>query len=103
MSAHRLLRLLFLLLGSFYLNTVCQTDAEDARAYHARGIAEYVAAPVEVTVTAPVARRTSPRLRPVVARRGAQYQQRLAARPWPGPAPTPPRARRWLWCSVLQV
>ena len=103
MSARRLFRLLLLLLGSFYLNTVCQTDTEDARAYHARGIAEYVAAPVAVTVTAPVARRTGARFRPAAARRSMRYPQRLAARPWPGPAPTPPCARRWLWCSVLQV
>ena len=103
MSARRLFRLLLLLLGSFYLNTVCQTDTEDARAYYACGIAEYVAAPVHVTMTALVARRASSRFQPAAARRSTRYPQRLAARPWPGPAPTPPRARRWLWCSVLQV
>ncbi|GAA3959457.1 hypothetical protein GCM10022407_03240 [Hymenobacter antarcticus] len=91
------------MLGSFYLNTVCQTDAEDARAYHARGIAEYVAAPTEITVTAPVARPKAPRFRPAAVRRGTPAQQRLAAQPWPGPSPIPPRAKRWLWCSVLQV
>ncbi|WP_201987613.1 hypothetical protein [Hymenobacter rubidus] len=104
MPARHLLRLLLLLLGSFYLNTVCQTDAEDARAYYARGIAEYVAAPVQITVSAPVVCSAKPpRGRAAVIRRGTPSQRHWSA--WACSVPTAPfpRARRWLWCAVLQV
>ncbi len=98
-------RLLTLLLGIFYLDTVCQTDAEDARAYYARGIQEYVAAPNAVLVAAPAARPAAP-MRPrraASSRQSTRHQRRLAARAESGLAGPPARARRWLWCAVLQV
>ena len=100
-----LFRLLTLLLGIFYLDTVCQTDAEDARAYYAQGVPEYVAAPASVIVTAPVARPAA-RVRryqvpadQLVA--GGRY--RLATRATPCPLPPAALPRRWLRCRVLQV
>ena len=106
MDLRSLIRLLTLLLGILYLDTVCQTDAEDARAYYARGIQEYFAAPAaEEAVVAPAARPAmTPRPRRAVGcGPTARYQRLLAARPWPCPAAPAPRARRWLWCAVLQV
>ena len=76
MSARRLLRLFLLLLGSCYLNTGCHPEGKDARTTYARGIAKYVTAPVEVTVTALVGRATAPRFQPIVARQGTRSQQR---------------------------
>ncbi len=98
-------RLLTLLLGILYLDTVCQTDAEDARAYYARGIhQEYVAAPNAVLVAAPAARpAASARPRRARGRWELRGRHRLAARSWPRPTAPPARARRWLWCAVLQV
>ena len=101
-----LLRLLTLLLGMFYLDTVCQTDAEDARAYYARGIAEYVAAPVPLDVTAPLARpaaRMHCPYRGATDRVAARWRQRLATRATPCPLSPPALPRRWLRCGVLQV
>ena len=100
------LRLLTLLLGIFYLDTVCQTDAEDACAYYARGITEYVAAPAAVTVQAPAARpaarvRRSPRR--AAEQVAAHWRQRLTAQATPCPRPPPALRRRWLRCGVLQV
>jgi len=101
-----LFRLLTLLLGIFYLDTVCQTDAEDARAYYARGITEYVAAPASVTVTAPAARpaaRVRRSHRRAADPLAACWRQRLTMRATPCPLPPPALWRRWLRCGVLQV
>ncbi len=100
------LRLLTLLLGIFYLNTVCQTDAEDARAYYARGITEYVAAPAPVALVAPAARpaaRVRCPHRLAADQLAARWQQRLTTRATPCPLPPPALWRRWLRCGVLQV
>lgn len=107
MPARSLLRLLTLLLGIFYLDTVCQTDAEDARAYYARGIQEYVAAPVAtVMVAAPVDEPAAPVRRPTPGGycppvRAGQGQG--VVRPWCFSLPPPVWPRRWLWCGVQQV
>ena len=101
-----LLRLLTLLLGIFYLDTVCQTDTEDARAYYARGIAEYVAPPASVTVTAPVVRpavRTIRSYQLISSQLAARWWQRQATRPTPYPLPPPALLRRWLRYGVQQV
>lgn len=90
----------------FYLDTVCQTDAEDARAYYARGIAEYVAAPASVTVVEPAAKPAARvrRRHPLVADQLAvRWRQRLTTRPTPCPLPLLALRRRWLRCGVLQV
>jgi hypothetical protein len=101
-----LLRLLILLLGIFYLDTVCQTDAEDARAYYARGIIEYVATPASVALmasaTRPAARVRSPH-QPAADQLAARWQQQLTARATPYPLAPPALRRRWLRCGVLQV
>ena len=106
MSIRFLLRLLTLLLGIFYLDTVCQTDAEDARAYYARGITEYVAAPAPVAITAP-ATRPAARVRRfyqlATDRLAARWQQWLTMRAIPYPLAPPTLRRRWLRCGVLQV
>lgn len=106
MTIRASLRLLTLLLGIFYLDTVCQTDAEDARAYYARGITEYVAAPASVAVVAlaarPVARVRRPH-RPLAAQLVARWRQRLVGRATSCPLPPPALRRRWLRCGVLQV
>ncbi len=97
-------RFLALLLGIFYLDTVCQTDAEDARAYYAQGLPEYVAAAQPVALVAPVRRCTVPVRRPVgipapVGRwQRGQMAQAVACPPTPVPWP-----RRWLRCGVIQV
>ena len=100
-----LLRLLTLLLGIFYLDTVCQTDAEDARAYYARGIPEYVAGAVAAVVAQPAALPAAPlRQRWAVANQLAtKWQRRQAARAFFCPLGPPLVVRRWLRCGVLQV
>ncbi len=101
-----LLRLLILLLGIFYLDTVCQTDAEDARAYYARGIQEYVAAPEAVAVVAPTVRPTA-RARVwggvEMSRRRTRWQRQRVALATPCPRPALPPIQRWLRWGVLQV
>ena len=72
-------RVLALLLGIFYLDPVCQTDAEDARTYYARGLPEYVAAAQPVTVAAPVRWRARLALRVAAAAGGRRGWPRLAA------------------------
>lgn len=105
MPLRSLFRLLTLLLGIFYLDTVCQTDAEDARAYYARGIQEYVAAPDAVAVVGsvaqPAARVRARRTASCWPRRYGQQQLATKAVPqWPQP-PVP--GRRWLRFGVVQV
>ncbi|OGX91629.1 hypothetical protein [Hymenobacter coccineus] len=105
MPVRSLLRLLTLLLGIFYLDTVCQTDAEDARAYYARGIQEYVAAPDAVVVAAPtqLPAVSVPRSSGGYCPQVFFWQRRLAARASRGLLPLPPLLRRWLRCGVQQV
>ena len=106
MPVRLLLRLLTLLLGIFYLDTVCQTDAEDALAYYARGIQEYLAAPEAFIVAAQVAEPATPVRRsmpggycpPVRAGQG-----QVVARSCRFSRPPPVWPRRWLWCGVQQV
>lgn len=101
-----LLRLLTLLLGIFYLDTVCQTDAEDARAYYARGIQEYVAAPEAVALAAPTTRPTArARVHDGVemSQRRTRWQRQIVALATPCPRLALPPIRRWLRWGVLQV
>lgn len=109
MSARLLFRLLTLLLGSFYLNTVCQTDAEDACAYYAQECHEYVAACPGVDVAAPAAQADK-----VPAALLGQWAEPApqptfwgaagspAAWPWAA-NPPPPVRRLYLLYAVLQV
>lgn len=106
MPIRSFVRLLTLLLGIFYLDTVCQTDAEDARAYYARGIADYVAAPAPVTVSALAARLGAQVRRPrrlAAGRRATRWRRHLTTRATPCPLPPTALRRRWLRCGVLQV
>ncbi|WP_157886993.1 hypothetical protein [Hymenobacter sp. PAMC 26628] len=103
MPLRSLLRVLTLLLGIFYLDTVCQTDAEDARAYYARGIQEYVAGPAKILVAAPVAQSKAPA--GDYRRSGTRRQwahQRPQRQVWEASA-VPVLARRWLRWRVIRV
>lgn len=104
MPVRSFFRFLTLLLGIFYLDTVCQTDTEDARAYYARGIPEYIVAAQPITLVTPVNRCTVPVRRLVGASmRRDQWRRWWLARtiPYlPTPAPWP---KRWLRCRMLRV
>jgi len=106
MSAPLLLRLLVLLLGSFYLGSVCELDAEECRQNFAKECHAYVAARPEVTVpvatqpAAPAAVPFAPRWRSLWA---AVFPATPTGRAGPRAERPPPRPRRYLWCAVLQV
>ena len=107
MSARLLLRLLTLLLGSFYLGSVCELDTEECKQNYAKECHAYVAARPEVTVPAaveqpatPAAVLAAPRWRALWA---AVFPATPAGRAWPRVESPPPQQRRYLWCAVLQV
>lgn len=104
MPVRSFFRFIALLLGIFYLDTVCQTDTEDARAYYARGIPEYVVAAQPITLVAPVSRRTVPVRRPVGApTTGNRWQRWCPARTISRLPTPPPWPRRWLRYRMLRV
>ena len=107
MSARFLLRLLTLLLGSFYFGSVCELDTEECKQNYAKECHAYVAACFEVNVPAaaaqpatPVAVLAAPRWRIM---RAAVFPATPADRAWPRVESPPPQQRRYLWCAVLQV
>ena len=107
MSARLLLRLLTLLLGSFYLGSVCELDAEECKQNVAKECHAYVAARPEVRVpaaatqpAAPAAVLAAPHWRALWA---AVFPATPADRAWPRAESPPPQQRRYLWCAVLQV
>ena len=106
MSARLLLRLLTLLLGSFYLGGVCELDTEECKQNYAKECHAYVAARPEVTVpvaaqpAAPAVVLAAPRWRALWA---VVFPATPADRAWPRAKSPPPQQRRYLWCAVLQV
>ena len=107
MSVRILLRLLTLLLGSFYLGSVCELDTEECKQNYAKECHAYVAARPEVNVPAaaaqpatPAAVLAAPRWRIMWA---AVFPATPADRAWPRAESPPPQQRRYLWCAVLQV
>ena len=107
MSTRLLLRLLTLLLGSFYLGSVCELDTEECKQNYAKECHVHVAARPEVTVPAaathpgtPATVLAAPRWRALWA---AVFPAARAGRTWPRAESPPPRQRRYLWCAVLQV
>ena len=106
MSARLLLRLLTLLLGSFYLGSVCELDAEECKQNFAKECHAYVAARPEITIpattqpAAPVAVPAAPRWRALWA---VVFPATPADRAWHHAKSPPPQQRRYLWCAVLQV
>ena len=107
MSTRLLLRLLTLLLGSFYLGSVCELDVEECKQNFAKECHAYVAARPEVDVPAaatqpatPAAVLAAPRCRALWA---AVFPATRADWAWPRAESPPPRPRRYLWCAVLQV
>ncbi len=106
MSARVLLRLLTLLLGSFYLGSVCELDTEECKQNYAKECHAYVAARPEVDVPAAAQPATqaavvaAPRWRVLWA---ALFPAPRADRAWPRAESPPPQQRRYLWCAVLQV
>ena len=109
MSTRLLIRLLTLLLGSFYLSSVCELDAAECRQNYAQETHEHVVARAGVDVSVPAAQPDdAPDALP------AQWvapTSRLAFRPfvgspasWPWVAnPPPPLRRLYLRYAVLQV
>lgn len=109
MAPRPFFRLLLLLLGSFYLGSVCELDAAECRQNYAKETHEYVATCSSVNVSAPVAQPddapaplpvqwTVPPPRPAF--------QGLPGSPacWPWVAnPPPPWRRLYLRYAVLQV
>lgn len=107
MSARLLLRLLTLLLGSLYLGSVCELDAEECKQNFAKECHAYLAARPEVDVPAAAAQPAAPATVAAI-RRWRQvwalgYGAAPADRTWPRPESPPPQSRRYLWCAVLQV
>ena len=106
MSLPALSRLLTLLLGSFYLGSVCELDTEECKQNFAKECHAYVAARPEVTVpaatqpAAPAAVLAAPRWQALWA---VVFPATLAGRAWPRVESPPPQQRRYLWCAVLQV
>ena len=103
-------RLLTLLLGLFYLGSVCELDREEARQNFANECHEGVL-PTAVGEVAPVvAARSRPRR---VTSRSERKQRAVwpgivveqgARRGWPpAPATPPPPLWHWLRCVVIQV
>ena len=107
MSARLLLRLLTLLLGSFYLGSVCELDAEECKQNYAKECHAYVAARPEVNVPAAAGQPATPAAGPAALRWRARWAAAFPATPadraWPRVESPPPRPRRYLWCAVLQV
>ena len=107
MSARALLRLLTLLLGSFYLGSVCELDAEECRQNYAKECHAYVAAHPGVDVPAAAGQLAIPTTVPAAPRwpapGAAFFPPTRADRAWPRAQSPPPRPRRHLWCAVLQV
>ena len=109
MASRPLLRLLLLLLGSFYLGSVCELDAAECRQNYAQETHEHVVVRAGVDVSAPA---TQPDEVPdALPARWVAPTSRLAFRPfagspasWPWVANPPPPVRRlYLRYAVLQV
>jgi hypothetical protein len=107
MSARLLLRLLTLLLGSFYLGGVCELDAAECRQNYAKECHEYVAARVEVDVPAAVQAATPAAVLAAPLWRAlwtVAYGGRPVLCAWARVANPPPPVRRlYLRYAVLQV
>lgn len=109
MVSRPLLRLLLLLLGSFYLGSVCELDAAECRQHYAQESHEHLVARPGVEVAAPT---TQPDDVPAgLLMQGNGPTPRSAFRGLPGsPAswpwvanPPPPVRRLYLRYAVLQV
>ena len=109
MAPRSLVRLLLLLLGSFYLGSVCELDAAECRQNYAQENHEHIMSRPGVDVSAPAARPDD-----VPAARPGQWTEAAPRRAfralagslasWPWVANPPPPARRlYLRYAVLQV
>lgn len=109
MVSRSLLRLLLLLLGSFYLGGVCELDAAECRQNYAQETHEHVVARAGVDVSAPAAQPDE--VPDALPARWVAPTSRPAFRPfagspasWPWVANPPPPVRRlYLRYAVLQV
>ena len=109
MASRPLLRLLLLLLGSFYLGSVCELDAAECRQNYAQETHEHVVARAGVDVSAPAAQPDE--VPDALSAQWVAPTSRPAFRPfagspasWPWVANPPPPVRRlYLRYAVLQV
>ena len=109
MAPRLLFRFLLLLLGSFYLGSVCELDAAECRQNYAKETHEYVAAALGVDISAPATHPDD-----VPAALPAQWTRQVSQpmfrglpgspASWPWVANPPPPVRRlYLRYAVLQV
>ena len=109
MAPRPLFRLLLLLLGSFYLGSVCELDAAECRQNYAKETHEHVAARPGVDLSAPAAQpdevpaaMPTPWHEPVP--RPTAWGRPGPPAAWPRAAKPPPPVRRlYLRYAVLQV
>lgn len=109
MAPRPFFRLLLLLLGSFYLGSVCELDAAECRQNYAKETHEYVAARSGVDVLAPAAQPDDVPAALPVHWNGPVPRPMFRGLPgspasWPWVAnPPPPLRRLYLRYAVLQV
>ena len=109
MASRHLLRLLLLLLGSFYLGSVCELDATECRQNYAQETHEHVVARAGVDVSPPAAQPDEVPAELRVQWNGPTPRPTFRGLPgspasWPWVANPPPPVRRlYLRYAVLQV
>ena len=109
MAPRPLFRLLLLLLGSFYLGSVCELDAAECRQHYAQESHEHVLARPGVEVSTPAAQPdevpallVGPGIDPAPRSRFCGLPGSPASWPWVA-NPPPPVRRLYLRYAVLQV
>ena len=108
MAPRPLFRLLLLLLGSFYLGSVCELDAAECRQNYAKETHEYVVARPGVDVSAPATQFDDAPAALAESWSGLPPRPSFRGLPgspasWPWVANPPPMRRLYLRHAVLQV